>query len=209
VTLYGVWICNRLYWTLTERKYDSPAELHTPKITVTTVHVKRSQFVISSPVVAWWRFRTVPSASVLTFIPAGDCLVANSLFQLSTLNSALANCFAYNISARTAQKAPFLCYCFQTCLFAKPLLSNGCCIAPFAVVAWQRIYDGSYTHHKSGCEACHEKSVVMGSFRRGCWLLWQQGREEIFWRWVRNDHLYTTNLASLWFTSIEGTSVTS
>jgi hypothetical protein len=39
-----------------------------------------------SPVVAWWRILTVSSASVLTVVPAGDCLRTNSLLQLSTLN---------------------------------------------------------------------------------------------------------------------------
>jgi hypothetical protein len=45
------------------------------------------------------------------------------------------NCPAYNISARTAQKTPFH-FAVETCLFAKPLLCNGCCIAAcFAFVA--------------------------------------------------------------------------
>jgi hypothetical protein len=70
---------------VTTNNYDSLTELHTPKITATTVHIKSSQFTMSSPLVAWWRILTVPSASVLTFLPAGDCFTTNSLFQLSTL----------------------------------------------------------------------------------------------------------------------------
>jgi hypothetical protein len=66
---------------VTTNNYDSLTKLHTPKITVTTV---TSQFAMSSPVVAWWRILTVSSASVLSFLPAGDCLTTNSLFQLST-----------------------------------------------------------------------------------------------------------------------------
>jgi hypothetical protein len=55
-------------------------------------------------------------------------------------------CPPYNILAWTAQRKPFLC-CYsaivsiETCLFAKPLLSNGSCIfAYLAVVAQQRVY---------------------------------------------------------------------
>jgi hypothetical protein len=50
-------------------------------------------------------------------------------------------CPAYNISAWTAQKKtiPLLLLpvvAMQACLFAKPLLSNGCCIAAsFVVIA--------------------------------------------------------------------------
>jgi hypothetical protein len=52
----------------------------------------------------------------------------------------LLTCSAYNISARTAKRTPFLCCSpvssVETRLFAEPLLSNGCCIvAYFAVVA--------------------------------------------------------------------------
>jgi hypothetical protein len=50
------------------------------------------------------------------------------------------SCSAYNISTRTAQKTPFYYYCaivaVETCLSAKPLFRNGCCIvAYFALVA--------------------------------------------------------------------------
>jgi hypothetical protein len=65
---------------------DSLTQLHTPKITVTTAHIKSSQFAISSPVVVWWRIPAISSAFVLTFLPAGDCLTTNSLLQLSTLS---------------------------------------------------------------------------------------------------------------------------
>jgi hypothetical protein len=41
---------------------------------------------MSSPVVAWWRIPNISSASVLTFLPAGNCLTTNALLQLSTLN---------------------------------------------------------------------------------------------------------------------------
>jgi hypothetical protein len=48
-----VWIGNWIYWTITlatTNKYKSLTELHTPKITVTTAHIKPSQ---SSLAVAW------------------------------------------------------------------------------------------------------------------------------------------------------------
>jgi hypothetical protein len=53
VNIDAVWIGNRIYWTLTlvtTNNYDSLAELQTPKITITTAHIKSSQ---SSLVVAW------------------------------------------------------------------------------------------------------------------------------------------------------------
>jgi hypothetical protein len=48
--------------------------------------------------------------------------------------------------AWNAQKTPSLIAVAQgTCLFAKPLLSNGCCIAAsFAIVAKQRVYMPQY-----------------------------------------------------------------
>jgi hypothetical protein len=61
-------------------------------------------------------------------------------------------CPAYNISAQTAQKTPFLCcnsiVAMQTCLFAKPLLSNSCCILAYlVVVAQQRVYMPHYSNN--------------------------------------------------------------
>jgi hypothetical protein len=43
--------------------YDSLTELHTPKITAITIHIKSSQFGMSLPVVAWWRIPTISSRS--------------------------------------------------------------------------------------------------------------------------------------------------
>jgi hypothetical protein len=48
-----VWIGNQIYWTFTlatTNSYDSLTELHTPKITVTTAHMKSSQ---SSLAILW------------------------------------------------------------------------------------------------------------------------------------------------------------
>jgi hypothetical protein len=67
------------------KKYDSRTELHTPKITLTTSHIKTSHFAMSSLVVAWWQTSTVSSASVLTFLRVRDCLITNSLLQQSAL----------------------------------------------------------------------------------------------------------------------------
>jgi hypothetical protein len=46
-----------IYWTqnVTTNNYDSPTELHTPKITVTTAHIKSLLSLLFSQVVAWWR----------------------------------------------------------------------------------------------------------------------------------------------------------
>jgi hypothetical protein len=46
-----------------------------------------------SPVVACWQIPTMSSASVLTFLPSGDCLATNSLLQLSTLESKSKLCY--------------------------------------------------------------------------------------------------------------------
>jgi hypothetical protein len=47
VTIDEAWIGNQICWTLKEflstNNYDSPTELHTPKITVPTAHIKSSQ----------------------------------------------------------------------------------------------------------------------------------------------------------------------
>jgi hypothetical protein len=54
-----VWIGNWIYWALTlatTNSYDSFTELHTPKITVTTAHIKFSQ---SSLGIAWLRLPVV------------------------------------------------------------------------------------------------------------------------------------------------------
>jgi hypothetical protein len=59
---------------VTTNNYESLTELHIPKITVTTEHIKSSQFAVSLLVVAWWQMPKMSSASMLTFLPAGDCL---------------------------------------------------------------------------------------------------------------------------------------
>jgi hypothetical protein len=53
VTIDGIWIGNRIYWTLTlvtRNNYYSLTELHTPKVTVTATHIQSPQ---SSLAVAW------------------------------------------------------------------------------------------------------------------------------------------------------------
>jgi hypothetical protein len=46
----------------------------------TTARVKSSQSAV-----AWWRIPTMSSASTLTSLPTGDCLITNSLLQHSCL----------------------------------------------------------------------------------------------------------------------------
>jgi hypothetical protein len=72
--------------------------------------------------------------------PCGHSLHAISLTRGWVWPTHCSNFPAYNISTRTVQKTPFLLLfpivAVQTCLFAKPLLSNSFCMAaPFAAVA--------------------------------------------------------------------------
>jgi hypothetical protein len=50
VTINGIWIGNRIYWTLTLvtiNNCDTLTELHTPNITVTSAHTESSQFALA------------------------------------------------------------------------------------------------------------------------------------------------------------------
>jgi hypothetical protein len=74
-------------------------------------------------------------------------LTLHWLTDSSQLNST--NCPAYNITAWTTQKTLFLCcssvVAVETCLFAKLLLSNSCCMfAYLMVIAQQRVYMPQY-----------------------------------------------------------------
>jgi hypothetical protein len=62
---------------VTTRNYSSIANSHT--LQFITAHTKSSQSAVSSPVVAWWQITTMSSASVLTFLSAGDCPITNTL----------------------------------------------------------------------------------------------------------------------------------
>jgi hypothetical protein len=53
----------------------------------------------------------MPSAPVLKFFPAGNCLTTISFLQLSTLT----NCPAYDVTARNTQKTPFLAAVSSCC----------------------------------------------------------------------------------------------
>jgi hypothetical protein len=77
----------KLLQNVTTNNYDSLTELRTPKIAVTTAHTESSQFAMSSPVVGRWRIPTMSSASVITFLPAGDRLTTHPLLQMSTPKS--------------------------------------------------------------------------------------------------------------------------
>jgi hypothetical protein len=57
--------------------YSAIARTH--RLQFTRARTKSSQFAVSSPIVAWWRNPVMSSVSVLTFLPASDCLTTNSL----------------------------------------------------------------------------------------------------------------------------------
>jgi hypothetical protein len=139
---------------------------------VTTVHIQSSQFAMSSPVITWWQIPTMSSASVLTFLPAGDCLTTNSLLQLLTFKSKSYYKWwsvgqSILVSSHICGPRPDFYYsqltvllitsrhelnrkhhssvAVQTCLFAKTLLSNGCCMfAYLMVIAQQRVQMPQY-----------------------------------------------------------------
>jgi hypothetical protein len=79
MTIDRIWIGNLIYWTLTIRIMFS--QLYT----VTTLHIKSSQFVMFSLGVAWWWISTMSFASLLTFLPACYCITTDPLLQLSYL----------------------------------------------------------------------------------------------------------------------------
>jgi hypothetical protein len=71
---------------VTTNNYDHLTELHTTKITVTTVHIQSSQFAGSSPVTAWLQTPTMSSISVLTFskpLLSKDCWIFAYLVVLT------------------------------------------------------------------------------------------------------------------------------
>jgi hypothetical protein len=96
---------------LTTSNYSAIANSHT--LQFSAVPTKSSQFALASPVVAWWRITTMSSASVVTFLPAGDSPTTTDSQLKSTHPTPFTNCPAYNISSRTAQKTSFLCCCLR------------------------------------------------------------------------------------------------
>jgi hypothetical protein len=123
----GVWIGNQIYCSL--------IQLITIQITIG--HTRSSQPSVSLAVVALWWIPTMSSASVLTFLPAGDCLTTNSLLQMSTPNWLSLTVMFITFRHGSHRKHRFLLLfpvvAVQTCLFA--------CLV---VVAQQRVYMSQY-----------------------------------------------------------------
>jgi hypothetical protein len=83
VTIDGVWTGYWIYWILTEsnkNNYSVIGNSHT--LQFTAARTKSSRSAVSSTVVVWWQTPTMSSASVLTFLPAGDFLTTHSLLPL-------------------------------------------------------------------------------------------------------------------------------
>jgi hypothetical protein len=112
---------------VTTNNYDSLTELHTPKITIITAHIKYPPFALSSLVVAWWRISTMSSAFLLTFLRVGDCLTTNSLLKLSTVDW-----LSLAVLLITTRHGPYRKLRSSVCCL-KPLLSNGCSITAFSL----------------------------------------------------------------------------
>jgi hypothetical protein len=114
-------IVYNFWWSSPVQSFSSPAGLMT------------IFYCVRFETPSWWRARSPslypPGTGWSNYTPR-HCVTFSSP---STTDS----CSAYDLLARAAQKKTFLCYCLQlllckTCLFAKPLLSNGCCIAAFS-----------------------------------------------------------------------------
>jgi hypothetical protein len=129
------WIIDLLKMVTTSN-YNSLTGLHTLKITVTAADIKSS---ISSLVVSWQRILTMSSANVLTgWRISHNWLIASTFY--SSLHW-LINCSSQLVPFITLwhgrhRKHRSLLYfncCRGTCLFAKPLLSNGCRIFAYSV----------------------------------------------------------------------------
>jgi hypothetical protein len=72
------------------------------------------------------------SVSMPKFLPADDYLTTNSLLQLSCSQQ-----FGMHHTKITAHLLLSPTFAEQTRLFAKPLLSNGCCIFAYLAVVVQ------------------------------------------------------------------------
>jgi hypothetical protein len=103
-------------------KYDSLTALHTPKITVTTAHIFFSVcYVLTN------RCLVTDPNNFLTILPAGGCLTTNSLLKLSTQLTRL-QYLGTDHTENTILLLLLQIVAVHTYLFAKQLLSNGCCI---------------------------------------------------------------------------------
>jgi hypothetical protein len=87
------------------------------------------------------------STSVLTFSPAGDCLTTNSLLQLYCLQH-----LGMDSTENTVPLSLFQIVAVQTCLSAKPLFNNGCCIYAYLAVVTS---NGSTCHNMKLFERKH------------------------------------------------------
>jgi hypothetical protein len=116
VTIDGVWLSNRIYWTLTERNYDSLTELHTPQITVTTPHIKSTQPVFTS------RFLVTDPNKVLCFcahVLTGWRLTHDSLLTAPTV---LLLHFGTDGTENTVNMLPSPIVAAQACFFRRRCL---------------------------------------------------------------------------------------
>jgi hypothetical protein len=136
---------------ITTNNYDSRTELLL-KITVTTAHIKSSQFAMSSPVIAWWRIPTTSSASLLTLLLAGNCLTTNSLLELSTLNW-----LSLTVLLITSWHAPHRKRCSLSCFQLLPC-EHACLWSCYLVMAV--VYLRISQSLPSGRSPCHNTSLL-------------------------------------------------
>jgi hypothetical protein len=73
VTIDGVWIGNRIYWTLETRNYNYSAIANSHTVQFTTARTKSSESAVSSPV-----FACLQSRSLATSVSAGFTILAFS-----------------------------------------------------------------------------------------------------------------------------------
>jgi hypothetical protein len=91
VTMHGIWICNWIYWTLTDSWLQITTALsliHT--LQFATARTKSLQFSMSSPIVDWWRIQQCPLllcsnsyrlATVPQLTHCSNCRFSNNLLN--------------------------------------------------------------------------------------------------------------------------------
>jgi hypothetical protein len=149
VTVDGVWIGDRIYWTLTERNYKKLRQSHWG--THLKHHCNYSMHKFFSVFPSHCRWLWVPELFPASATATLYWLIHSSTNWLHSTDwlTAAPNLSRLYLGTDPTENTVSHCYSsivgMETCLFAKPLLSNGCCIfAHLAIVVQQQAYMPQY-----------------------------------------------------------------